>query len=179
MINSICGGVRMNFSLVTIIDEDLNQYKADMQEAFQKGFEDVFGKTEDIILPEKDIDNSLNQKNSVAYKAVVDGEMVGGAVVVIDEKTQHNHLDFLYVKCGTSSKGIGKAMWDEIERLHPETKVWETCTPYFEKRNIHFYVNKCGFHIVEFLNEKNPGLDMPEDFIGDGGQGMFVFWKQM
>ena len=142
MINSICGGVRMNFSLVTIIDEDLNQYKADMQ-------------------------------------AVVDGEMVGGAVVVIDEKTQHNHLDFLYVKCGTSSKGIGKAMWDEIERLHPETKVWETCTPYFEKRNIHFYVNKCGFHIVEFLNEKNPGLDMPEDFIGDGGQGMFVFRKQM
>ena len=179
MINSICGGVRMNFSLVTIIDEDLNQYKADMQEAFQNGFEDVFGKTEDIILPEKDIDNSLNQKSSVAYKAVVDGEMVGGAVVVIDEKTQHNHLDFLYVKCGIHSKGIGKAMWDEIERLHPETKVWETCTPYFEKRNIHFYVNKCGFHIVEFLNEKNPGLDMPEDFIGDGGQGMFVFRKQM
>ena len=65
MINSICGGVRMNFSLVTIIDEDLNQYKADMQEAFQKGFEDVFGKREDITLPDKYIDNSLNQKNSV------------------------------------------------------------------------------------------------------------------
>lgn len=169
----------MNFSLVTIIDEDLNQYKADMQEAFQKGFEDVFGKTEDIILPEKDIDNSLNQKNSVAYKAVVDGEMVGGAIVVIDEEAQHNHLDLFYVKCGIHSKGIGKRMWDEIEKLHPETKVWETCTPYFERRNIHFYVNRCGFHIVEFLNEKNPGLDMPEDFIGDGGQGMFVFRKQM
>ena len=169
----------MNFSLVTIIDEDLNQYKADMQEAFQKGFEDVFGKTEDIILPEKDIDNSLNQKNSVAYKAVVDGEMVGGAIVVIDEEAQHNHLDLFYVKCGIHSKGIGKRMWDEIEKLHPETKVWETCTPYFERRNIHFYVNRCGFHIVEFLNEKNPGADMPEDFIGDRGQGMFVFRKQM
>ena len=69
--------------------------------------------------------------------------------------------------------------FNENERLHPETKVWETCTPYFEKRNIHFYVNKCGFHIVEFLNEKNPGEDMPEDFIGDGGEGMFVFRKQM
>ena len=169
----------MKFSLFTITDEDLNQYKADMQEAFQKGFEDVFGKTKDIILPEKDIDHSLKKKGSVAYKAVVDGEMVGGAVVIIDEKTHNNHLDFLYVKCGTHSKGIGKAMWDEIERLHPETKVWETCTPYFERRNIHFYVNRCGFHIVEFFNEKNPGLDMPEDFIGDGGQGMFVFRKQM
>ena len=169
----------MEFLFTTINDEDLNQYKVDMQKAFQKGFEDVFGKTEDIILPEKDIDHSLKEKGSVAYKAVVDGEMVGGAVVVIDEKTQHNHLDFLYVKYGTHSKGIGKAMWDEIERLHPETKVWETCTPCFERRNIHFYVNKCGFHIVEFLNEKNPGTDMPEDFIGDGGQGMFVFRKEM
>ena len=105
--------------------------------------------------------------------------MVGGAIVVIDEEDQHNHLDLFYVKCGIHSKGIGKRMWDEIEKLHPETKVWETCTPYFERRNIHFYVNRCGFHIVEFLNEKNPGADMPEDFIGDGGQGMFLFRKQM
>ena len=29
-------------------------------------------------------------------------------------------------------------------------------TPYFEVRNIHFYVNKCGFHIVEFFNEHHP-----------------------
>ena len=31
---------------------------------------------------------------------------------------------------------------------------WELVTPYFEVRNIHFYVNKCGFHIVEFFNER-------------------------
>jgi len=34
--------------------------------------------------------------------------------------------------------------------------VWETHTPYFEKRNIHFYVNKCGFKIVEFFNPYHP-----------------------
>lgn len=169
----------MKFSVVTINNEDLEQYKADMQEAFQKGFEDEFGKTDEIILPERDIEQSLNAEGAIAYKAVVGGEMVGGAIVEINGKTNHNHIDFFYVKYGVHSKGIGKAMWDEIERLHPETKVWETCTPYFEKRNIHFYVNKCGFHIVEFLNEKNPGLDMLEDFIGDGGEGMFIFKKQM
>ena len=37
--------------------------------------------------------------------------------------------------------------------MHPEITIWETFTPYFEKRNIHFYVNRCGFHIVEFYNE--------------------------
>ena len=57
--------------------------------------------------------------------------------------------------------------------------MWETCTPYFEKRNIHFYVNKCGFHIVEFWNEKNPDPNMPIDFVGDGNEGMFRFQKKM
>ena len=167
-----------DFVFIPIEKYDLEQYKADMQEAFQQGFEEDFGKTEEVILP-KDIDRSLHTQGAIAYKAVVDGVIVGGAVVVINEETQHNHLDFLYVKYGTQSKGIGKKMWDEIEKLHPRTKVWETCTPYFEKRNIHFYVNKCGFHIVEFWNEKNPDPNMPEDFVGDGNEGMFRFQKKM
>ena len=169
----------MNFELLPLAQTDINKFKQDIQEAFQKGFEDVYGKTDGIILPEKDIDRSLNEKGSVAYKAILDGEFIGGTVVVINEETQHNHLDLLYVKYGTQTKGIGFEIWKTIETLYPKTKVWETCTPYFEKRNIHFYVNKCGFHIIEFLNEKNPGKDKPEDFIGDGGDGMFVFQKQM
>ena len=46
----------MTFQLVCIEPKELTQYKADMQEAFQKGFEDAFGKTDAVILPEKDID---------------------------------------------------------------------------------------------------------------------------
>ena len=169
----------MNFSLEKIKSEDVFQFKKDMQEAFQKGFEDVYGKTNGIILPEQDIDRSLTEKGAIAYKAVVDGSMVGGAVVVIDEATQHNHLHLLYVKYGIQTKGIGFLIWNRIEKLHPKTKVWETCTPYFEKRNIHFYVNKCGFHIVEYQCEYNHRSELDDDFIGDGGDGMFVFKKQM
>ncbi|MBQ2390665.1 MAG: GNAT family N-acetyltransferase, partial [Clostridia bacterium] len=152
----------MSFKLLPMTEADLPAFKSDIQEAFQKGFEDVYGQTDDIILPEKDIDRSLNAEGSAAYKAVVDGEIVGGAVVVIDEKTQHNHLDLLYVKYGTQTKGIGFAIWNAIEKLYPETNVWETCTPYFEKRNIHFYVNKCKFHIVEFQCKNKPSADAPE-----------------
>lgn len=169
----------MEFELYPVEAYELKQYKLDMQEAFQKGFENEFGKTDKVILPEKDIDQSLNAEGAVAYKALIDGEMAGGTVVIIDEKTQHNHLDLLFVKYGTQSKGIGKKIWFELERLYPDTKIWETCTPYFEKRNIHFYVNVCGFHIIEFFNEKHPMPDMPVDFIGDGHEGMFRFEKQM
>ena len=83
------------------------------------------------------------------------------------------------MKTGVQGKGVGIKIWNELERLYPETRVWETCTPYFDRRNIHFYINKCGFHAVEFINEKHPDKDTPEEFIGDGGEGMFVFRKEM
>ena len=37
----------MSFMFVKVEDCDLEQYKKDMQEAFQKGFEEDFGKTEE------------------------------------------------------------------------------------------------------------------------------------
>ena len=146
----------MKFELLPLCEEHKLLFKQDMQAAFQKGAVDEFGKTEGEILPERDIDRSLSAPGAAAYEAVADGIPVGGAVVVIDEKTQYNHLDFLYVKVGVQSKGIGQAIWQALEKLYPETKVWETYTPYFEKRNIHFYVNRCGFHIVEFFNKPHP-----------------------
>ena len=170
----------MRFELCPVqAADELKQYKRDMQEAFQKGFEDKYGKTKNVILPEKDMDQSLNADGAVAYKAIVDGKTAGGAVVDINDKTQHNHLDLLFVKYGTQNKGIGKRIWFELERLYPDTKVWETCTPYFEKRNIHFYVNICGFHITKFFNENYPMPNTSDDFIGDGNEGLFQFEKKM
>ena len=169
----------MNVELLIMTKSDIGAFILDIQNAFQKGFEDVFGRTSCIILPKQDIDQSLNSKGSIAYKAVIDDKIIGGAIVVIDENTQHNHLELLYVKHGMQSKGIGYQIWSAIEKLHPDTKIWETCTPYFDKRNIHFYVNKCGFHIIKYYNKYNPDPLTPNEFIGDGGEGMFVFQKQM
>lgn len=145
----------MEFMLLPLCTEDIKQFKKDMQEAFQKGAESEFEDLYEEILPETDIDQSLIKKGAVAYKAVVDGQMVGGAIIVVDETTQNNELDFLYVKYGTQSKGIGQAIWGAIEGKHPHTKVWKTITPYFEKRNIHFYLNTCGFSAVEFFNPRH------------------------
>ncbi|MCB4304440.1 GNAT family N-acetyltransferase [Clostridioides difficile] len=167
----------MDFKLIPIEKEDVFNYKKDMQEAFQKGAMQEFNNLNVEILSEKDIEESLSKKGAVAYKAVVDGKMSGGVIVVIDETTQHNHLDFLYVKYGIQSKGIGQKIWNEVERLYPKTKVWETFTPYFEKRNVHFYINCLGFHAVEFFNPRHKDPKIPDDMIG--GDYFFRFEKVM
>ncbi len=119
----------------------------------------------------------MKNPNSYAYEMIDNDEIVGGVIVTINENN-HNHLDFLFVKVGVQSKGIGQTIWKEIEKLYPDTKVWETCTPYFDKRNIHFYVNRLKFHIVEYYNEKHPDPNRPLDCYEED-DGMFKFEKLM
>ena len=168
----------IELKLIKLRNEDIKEFKKLMQESFQYGYESVYGKCKEQVLPDKDIDENLNNPNSHAYEMIDNQEIVGGVIVTIDEKTNYNHLDFLFVKVGVQSKGIGQTIWKEIEKLYPNTKVWETCTPYFDKRNIHFYVNRLKFHIVEYFNEKNPDYNRPLDCYEEDS-GMFRFEKVM
>lgn len=167
----------MSVELFPLQSEDIAFFKRDMQEAFQKGAASEYSELDEQVLPEEDIDKSLNKEGAVAYKAVENGQIVGGVVVVIDERTQHNHLDFLFVKYGVQSRGAGKSIWDQVEKLHASTKIWETATPYFEKRNIHFYINRCGFSAVEFYNPYHKDPSIPDDMAG--GDYFFRFAKVM
>ena len=177
-----------NIALTPLTADDREQFILDNQRAFQYGAMEEFGELNSRfeeggeIISRRTIANCIDK--GAAYRIREDGHVVGGLVLKIDEATQYNHLDLLFVSPDAHSKGIGYAAWQEVERLYPETEVWETCTPYFETRNIHFYVNKCGFHIVEFFNAHHPDLHDPEtgeenNYEGEDFDGMFRFEKRM
>ena len=154
--------------LVRLSEEHTIAFKEEMQEAFEHGFKSHYHENVDAdddsnqwqVLPDKDFYQSLKAEGAEAYEAFSeDGQRVGG--VIITANGTMGELAFLYVKVGVQSKGIGQSIWKAIETMHPEIEVWETCTPYFDRRNIHFYINRCGFHAVEFFNEHHPDPNMP------------------
>lgn len=157
----------MHTTLELLQKEDKEQFLKNSQIAFQKSFTEEFGESDEMVLPEKDIEQSLDNANSVAYLILSDGVWVGGIILSINRVTLHNSLDLFFINPDTQGKGVGTSAWALIEKMYPETKVWETHTPYFEKRNIHFYVNKCGFKIVEFFNPRHQDPHMPNT--GAGG----------
>ena len=146
-------------TLVPLASDDREQFILDNQWAFKYGALQEFGKRDDHInfegeiISRKTIERCIDAPDRETYRIVVDGKKVGGVILKIDKETHHNELEILFTIPDEHSKGIGYGAWQAVEALHPETVVWETCTPYFEKRNIHFYVNQCGFKIVEFFNE--------------------------
>ena len=169
----------MKLELCPLEEGDLPRYKAEMQRAFQIGAAEGGCLAEgELVLPEADIDRSLQAKGALAYKAVEDGQLVGGAVVVLEPEKGLGHLDLLFVKHGAQSRGLGRWIWNQIEARYPEITVWETCTPYFERRNIHFYLNVCGFQIVEYFHAGHRDPNEPEGAYDGGGFGMFAFRKE-
>lgn len=168
----------MDIRLELLKSEDEEQFIKDNQASFNYGAKQYFNEQEleeqheedGQIFSSETIIQSIHHEESITYRIIDDDKKVGG--IIINLKKDFGELEIFFVNPDSESKGIGQAAWKEVERLHPEIKIWETVTPYFEQRNIHFYVNKLGFHIVEFYTKFLKDKAMPE-----GMDGMFRFQK--
>lgn len=181
----------MDITLNPLRDDDRARFILENQAAFRYGAEEDccrFGAEEDDELCEElsvysyaGADEEIISRETIertidageAYRIMLRGEPVGG--LVLRTEGARGVLELLFVSPELHSCGIGYAAWCAVEALYPDIRVWEACTPYFEKRNIHFYVNRCGFRIVEFYNEKHPDPHEP-DCCDDG---MFRFEKRL
>lgn len=157
----------MSMYFERVEEKEYSKFRQDVKDIFSIAVIEEFGDSCDgDVIPDEDINESLLNPNAEAYYIYADDKKVGGVVLNIDTKTHHNSIDLLYVYPDCHSKGMGYEIWKHIEEKYPKTKVWELVTPYFEKRNINFYVNKCGFHIVEFFNKYHKDKKVGDSNIG-------------
>ncbi len=177
--------MKKGIQLLPMEEDDREQFILDNQKTFNYGAMEEFGCRDNHfeengqIISRETIEQSIAQGK--AYRIILDDKKVGGAVVKVDG--EKGYLDLLFVSPNVHSKGIGYTAWCQIEKLYSEVKIWETVTPYFEQRNIHFYVNRCGFHIVEFFNKFHPDPNEPEMDVEEIDEqfpnGMFRFEKRI
>ena len=170
-----------NVILSALEQNDREQFITDNQRAFKFGATEEFGMRDDHfeedgeIISGKTIEKSIDEKTAETYRIILDNKKIGGVVIKIDKEQKKGELVLLFVNPENHSKGVGYGAWMAIEKMHPEIEVWETTTPYFEKRNIHFYVNSLGFHIVEFYNSHHKNKDDIDGSLDE----MFRFEKIM
>ena len=173
---------KLNATLTPLTADDREQFIRDNQVAFKYGAVEEFGLRDDHFEEDGEIISRETIEQSIdggeAYRIRLDGKIVGGLVVKLEPAARRGELELLFVDPAAHSRGIGQAAWREVEGLYPDAEVWETCTPYFEKRNIHFYVNRCGFHIVEFFCAMHRGPD-EQAYDGEGPDEMFRFEKRL
>lgn len=91
---------------------------------------------------------------SQSFKVLLEEKVVGAVIVWINENNE-NFLGNLFVDPNLQNQAIGLKIWKYIEMKYPNTKKWMTETPGYSKKNHCFYVNKCGFKIVEIRNSQD------------------------
>ena len=165
-------------TLGAVAPQDMPSFKRRLQNAFTAAAKEAFRDFPGAIPPERDIAESLSAPGAEALQILRAGEPVGGAIVSGDGARKL--LDFIFIETGRQGESLGLAAWNAIEQRYPEATHWELVTPYHERRNIHFYVNKCGFAITEYYNAHHADPSYPAeeagDYPGEDG-GLFKFEK--
>ena len=173
----------LNISLVQLEPTEREKFIKDAQESFKYGATEEFGMRDNHLdkdgqtISRKLLEESLNNEKSTTFKIVLDKEVVGGVILKLEKEKKTGELDILFVNSNAHSKGIGTSTWMTIEAMYPEIELWITHTPYFEKRNIHFYINRLGFHAVEFIHNRNRPKRDPNEFLGP--EEFFKFEKRI
>lgn len=171
----------MNLNLKKIELSEIDFFQQKMLESFRCGVLERFGDADAApVPPENDLQRSMLDENADLWAILLDGVPAGAAVIVKDNAIGKYSLDLLFIFKEFMNQRLGFKSWQLIESAYPEARVWETHTPYFERRNIHFYVNKCGFKIVEFFNEAHrEEHDLTAEFKDINTSGFFRFEKVM
>ena len=170
----------MDIAIRKIEFNELELFRREMKKSFEQGILDRFG---DIsfapIPPENEVDEAVKDASCDVFIITADHIPAGGTIIKKEESKKYS-LDLLFIFKDFLNKKIGFAAWQAIEKYYPDAEIWETHTPYFERRNIHFYVNKCRFQIVEFYCESHrEEQDLTEEFKDRNSSGFFRFIKKM
>ena len=163
-----------NITFNKLDEQEYARFRADVKGIFSIAVIETFGNQvgQEEIIPDDDIDHSLYDPQCETLAVYADGEKVGGVVVKIDSQTGISWLELFYVYPDKHGRGLGLRIWQSLEKRYRDTKAWRLITTYLETRNIHVYVKKCGFKIVEFFNEahRDPyrpsgGSDFHEEYV--------------
>ena len=136
---------------------DRENFIVNIQAAFKKAVVEEFGDDGEEVIPREDVEKTFAMEGAKIFDIVDGGKIVGGAVVVI-RPSKRNELALFFVNVDCHGKGIGAAAWHAIEKLFPDTKVWYASTPRLDTRNLHFYLNKCGFVAFSVYGEEDAYL---------------------
>ena len=156
---------------------DAAAYKAMMRRSFSRRIEDIFGAPDGGPIPSADDVDRAFEEGAHVWHLVCDAARIGGAIVMPNDETGRYSLELLFIDPAFYGKGIGRHAWQAIEAQYPQARVWELYTPCFEKRNLHFYINVCGFHVVEYFNARHPDTQVQEGMTGK--EEFFRFEKTM
>ncbi|WP_158005740.1 GNAT family N-acetyltransferase [Tardiphaga robiniae] len=135
---------------------ELSTVERIVEVALQNTFEASHGGQ---AMPGRDGQHPVRQRdffgdNGVVFKILVGQDIIGGIFIRFDRAERRGVVELFGLSAAYHGKGFGQRIWRKIEQIYQDVRVWELQSPTFALRNVAFYVNKCGFHIVAITRDQ-------------------------
>jgi len=121
------------------------------------------------ILPGK-LDNVFDLYHDTEYElfTIYFNDEIIGALAVKEVEDSIMQIDSFFIAKEYQDKDLGSIALKKIEELYPNIKTWRLVTPTQLMKNVVFYVNKCGYHIIKVY-----------DYDRDKENGWYLFEKNV
>ncbi|NLW70898.1 MAG: GNAT family N-acetyltransferase [Eubacteriaceae bacterium] len=141
-----------NIEFTPLKESDIPELTPIMERSFDEDARLFFGKPKGG--PEGYDDGSFLRKWALMPKATsycihLEGVLIGAIILFIYEGIHSGHLGCIFLDPEYCGRGLGTRVWNKVEAAYPSVKKWTTETPAVSYRNHRFYINNCGFHVVE------------------------------
>ena len=144
----------MNLRLQLLTKNEVDLFNKSDEEAFRvhdRYFPDgIVPGTAEEDRGEYDLRNVMDDPKFTVLAIYDDDQFVGGTIVE-DKGEDVREIAIFFLTVEYQSKGLGKIALDMVEAYFPDTQTFRLITPSNVARNVVFYVNKCGYHVVEVV----------------------------
>ena len=86
----------MNIYFEKVKEKEYGAFRQDVKDIFSIAVIEEFGESDDEVICDEEINDSLYKQNSEVYYVYIDEKKVGGVALEIDNTTHHNSVDLRY-----------------------------------------------------------------------------------
>lgn len=102
------GNTNFMITLKPVREEELQDFKKRIQEAFRIAVEENVGKQDEPIPDDRELEEAFYGSDTMVYHILQCNEKVGGAVLGIHPATQRNSLDFFFISPKYQMRGLDR-----------------------------------------------------------------------
>jgi GNAT superfamily N-acetyltransferase len=139
--------------LKRVEENDLARLIAIKRRAFEDELERYDFMADDIVSP---MWHKVMMKQSIYYKVLEDGNIVGGINIFKDANSGQCFLSCLFIDKHLQNKGYGSEVMDMLQGLHCYVTKWSLETPEMSTQTHHFYEKMGYVHVGNIVPEGAP-----------------------
>ncbi|MCO0832331.1 GNAT family N-acetyltransferase [Fructobacillus sp. W13] len=151
-----------DFQIAPLAKADLVVYKSSLKAAYRHGLPNRYGEDfpVDLLMPEDEYLNIILKSDiERSFVALQNGAIIAGISFRQDEGSSKAYVNEIFTVPAYQEQGLMTRFFLQLDQQLDDIKTWEYGLVPGDSASMNLFINRLGFEISEFMNERHPEDD--------------------